>query len=165
LAVDLSDQSRFITADAALERNPVTTSATAGKQSSETPNRIESNQETRKGRRARTRGSLWGYDDASAGGANAPRRSVATSSAETAVALAPIGYRANPQFPSQESAVKVVPAAAGGFGSVGAGGGHLGEDKSKAESQIEEGGNHQESELFLRGERLKRRRAGEEETR
>jgi hypothetical protein len=91
---------------------------------------------------------------------------VATSSAETALALAPIGYRANPQSPtarSQEAAGKVVPAA--GFGSVGAGGGHLGEDKSKAESQIEEGGNHQESELFLRGERLKRRRAGEEETR
>jgi hypothetical protein len=114
LVVDLSDHSRFITADAALERNPLTTSATTTK--TDHQNRTKSRNTG--GDRPRSPGSLCGYDDASAGGAKATRRSTATSSAETALAVPPlaaIGYTAEqtpvpkpPTARGQEEAGKVV---------------------------------------------------------
>ena len=149
----MSDQSRFTTADAALERNPLTTPAMAPK----TP--VKTQETTRPGEKpsapVRSAHSLAGYEDAEAG-AHAPRRSAATSSAAT---VAP-----------------PLPAAIGRSGTANKWGGSLLQRKIQREREaaIWGGGearkqgaprsrtgsarNHQESELFSRSGRGERGR-------
>jgi hypothetical protein len=92
LVVDLSDHSRFTTAEAALERNPLTTPAMATKHTRQIKHKKTSPGETReasatRGTRASAAHSLAGYEDAEAG-AKEQRRSAATSSTPTGTPLA-----------------------------------------------------------------------------
>jgi hypothetical protein len=160
LVVDLSDHSRFTTADAALERNPLTTPAMATKHPSNPTHETTPGRETRDSKGEQNQESpslgcsLAGYEDAEVG-TKELRRSAATSSAPTGtplafpplVAIGSSSSRTADKWGEIAARRKILQDTEGGHLSGGAG------KQATLRSRTEDGRNHQESELFLRSGR------------
>lgn len=169
----MRDQSRFTTADAALERTPLTTPAMATRnpvRTQETTHSTHPSPGRREPKRARARWashSLAGYEDAEAG-AHAPRRSAATSSAAATGALPPFAA-IGPQRDSRQVGLWGKARRRGRFRGSGRrrpseGKGGEAREQGALRSRTGSGRNQQEPELFLalrewrRGERRDRER-------